>query len=458
MFSKIERKIRNLATRQRSIAERLSIWLAIQTFSGLAIVCAAVYVLTNSNLERRQQSLLQQKMEVVRHLVAETLTDGNTPRLHHKLADFFYGRSDFSLKLNIAGEQFIYGKVIATADVPGAAPRISFDMPAHGMPDGVISAQLVLDTSADHWLQDLLKWTLLACAMSGAIVVSAIGVWLVRRGLAPLDELGRQASQLSPERMGQRLRTTNLDRELRPLVGQFNLLLQRLERAYTQMEGFNSDVAHELRTPIANLTCEIELALSARSEHFDVQELLGSNLEELQRLAGIVNDMLFLSQVDRGVKARGNQVPSLAALAQEVADYHEAEALDRNVQIAVAGDADAIIDKTLVQRALSNLVSNAVRYAEPNTRIEISIRQPDQQHVAMAVRNMGETIDPKHLSRLFHRFYRADEARCFNGAHHGLGLAIVAAIARMHGGNSFVESKNRATVVGFKIPREPEAS
>ncbi|WP_454688202.1 heavy metal sensor histidine kinase [Achromobacter aloeverae] len=437
--------------RQRSIAQRLSIWLAIQTFVALTAVCAAVYALTNINLEQRQQSLLQQKMEVVQHLVAETVSDGSAERLRHKLDDFFYGRPDFSLRLHIAGTDFLYGKPLPPEGAGKSIPRISFILPVRGPANEPISAELVLDISVDQRMQRFLLWTLLACSFAGAIVVSAMGAWLVKRGLLPLDEVGRQAARLSPEDMGQRLGTDGLDRELRPLVQQFNLLLQRLERAYMQMEGFNSDVAHELRTPLANLIGETELALRTKPAQIEIQDLLGSNLEELQRLAGIINDMLFLSQVDRGAKVRGKWVQSLSTIAQEVADYHEAEALEANVFLSVIGDSGAYIDRTLFQRAVSNLVSNAVRYAHPDTDIEIRIQTKDGL-IVVFVRNVGETIDQEHLPRLFHRFFRTDESRKIDDYHHGLGLAIVSAIARMHGGDSFAKSSDRITTIGFELP------
>ncbi|MDF8364553.1 heavy metal sensor histidine kinase [Achromobacter anxifer] len=435
----------------KSLRRWLSRWLAIQTFIALGLVCAAVYYATNLNLASRQEALLQQKVEVVRHLVEENAASQDSTRLRHKLSDFFYGRPDFSLVLEIDGERVYYGSPIAGDDDTAHERRIAFSLPLPGAPGDAMNAELVLDISSDIRLRRALAWTLFACALAGAIVVAAVGTLLVRRGLAPLDALGRQAAQLSPDRIGERLDESGQPTEIRPLVRQFNAVLQRLERAYVQMEGFNADVAHEMRTPLATLIGETELALSTRPSPQALRETLGSNLEELQRIASIVNDMLFLSQADRGAQARGAWQASLAGIVQEVTQYHEAEALDAGVEIAVVGDAPARVDRTLFQRAVSNLVSNAVRYAEPGSVIEVEIARGEPGEVLLAVRNAGEPIPEEHLPRLFYRFYRSDAAREFDANHHGLGLAIVAAIARMHGGRSFARSANRITTIGFSI-------
>ena len=448
--------------RPKSLRRWLSRWLAVQTFVALGLVCAAVYYATNVNLINRQDALLQQKVAVVRHLVEENAASQDTTRLRHKLSDFFYGRPDFSLVLEIEGEKVYYGSPVAGNGDGTHERRIAFSLPHPGALGDALNAELVLDISSDLRLRHALAWTLFACALAGAIVVAAVGTLLVRKGLAPLDELARQAAQLSPDRIGERLDESGQPREIQPLVRQFNAVLQRLERAYVQMEGFNADVAHEMRTPLATLIGETELALSTRPSVQALRETLGSNLEELQRIASIVNDMLFLSQADRGAQARGAWQRSLAEIVREVTQYHEAEALDAGVELSVTGDASALVDRKLFQRAVSNLVSNAVRYADRGSVIEVEISRGAPAdgapgEVLIAVRNTGEPIAQEHLPRLFYRFYRSDSAREFDANHHGLGLAIVAAIARMHGGRSYASSSQRLTTIGFSIVMAPPA-
>jgi two-component system heavy metal sensor histidine kinase CusS len=172
----------------------------------------------------------------------------------------------------------------------------------------------------------------------------------------------------------------------------------------------------------------------------------------MQRLAGMVNDMLFLSQADRGAVARRGRPASLAALAQQVVEFHEATLEDAGLELRVQGDAMAAVDEPLFKRALSNLLGNATRFARRGTTVLIQIAARADGQAQVVVINSGEPIDPKSLPRLFDRFFRADASRCCDGeTHHGLGLAIVAAIARMHDGHTVAESKGGFTSVGFTL-------
>lgn len=431
----------------------LSRWLTIQTFAALGLVCTVVYISISVNLASRQASLLQQKREVIEHLVEEFSAERNFVALDHKLTDLFYGKSEFSLKLMIDGAAHVYG----SADNASAKNQrqMIFSLPPVGHSNVRTIAELYLDTTPGVRLRRVLAWTLFACALIGAFVVSLIADVLVRRALAPINDIAQQATLLSPDRIGDRLSEGQLPQEIKPLVRQFNAVLQRLERAYLQMEGFNADVAHELRTPLATLVGETELALSGKRSSAELFETLGSNLEELQRMTAIVNDMLFLSQADRGAQARAVRIASLKVLIAEVIDYHGAEALDANVFLKVTGDQAADVDRSLFQRAVSNLVTNAIRYSTAGSDITVTIEDTNDQYVRITVRNTGELIDEQHLPQLFHRFYRLDSVRADPAQHHGLGLAIVAAIARMHGGKAFALSHFDGTSIGFTISLRP---
>jgi len=239
------------------------------------------------------------------------------------------------------------------------------------------------------------------------------------------------------------------------LVAQFNALLIRLDDAYQQLEGFNADVAHELRTPLATLIGETELALNRERSLSDLRDVLGSNLEDLHRLAGMVNDMLFLSRADRGEHPRRRPVSSLAELVTEVVEFHEASLQEAGVSAHVSGDGSGAFDAGLIRRALSNLLANATRFAERGTVLEVVIKPDGNDRICLSVHNKGPVIPPEHLPRLFDRFYRVDRAREHGDHHHGLGLAIVAAIARMHGGAPFARSAAGSTCVGFTVVGSP---
>ncbi|PKO56848.1 MAG: two-component sensor histidine kinase [Betaproteobacteria bacterium HGW-Betaproteobacteria-21] len=435
----------------RSLGRWLSWWLAVLTFLGLGLVCSVVYVGASLNLSSKQAEELRYKRDVIRHLVGEIATQDELPSLRHKLDDFFVGHADLELRLTQGAGALLYATP-ARSSLGAIQRRDEFEIPFPWSPTTVLRAELILDSSADARLLKQLAWTLLASALAGAVVVSAGGAWLVRRALLPVRDLARQTATLSPESVGQSLDGTAQAQELQPLVAQFNALLVRLSDAYQQLEGFNADVAHELRTPLATLIGETELALSRERSIAELRDVLGSNLEDLHRLAGLVNDMLFLSRADRGECARLRPVDSLAELVTEVIEFHEASLLEAGVSVRVRGDSMGAFDAALIRRALSNLLANATRFAKRGSVIEINIEAVSSGGVRLSVRNVGPAIPAEHLPRLFDRFYRVDQAREHGDTNHGLGLAIVAAIARMHGGNCFVQSSAGRTTVGVCLP------
>ena len=435
---------------RRSLGRWLSWWLAVQTFIGLGFVCIVVYVATSLNFSARQDEELRHKQEVIRHLVDEIVTQDDLVSLRHKLDDFFFGHADLRLRLTEGADVLVYATHPA-GGMTGHLRQIAFDIPSPWSRTVMLRAEMALDTASDAELMRRLAWTLLASALAGAGIVSASGAWLVRRALLPVRDLARQAAPLAPDNVGQPLDGSAQAEELQPLVTQFNALLARLENAYQQLEGFNADVAHELRTPLATLIGETELALSRERAVAELREVLGSNLEDLHRLAGLVNDMLFLSKADRGERARREPVGGLAALAAEVVEFHDASLQEAGVAVRIRGDARGIFDAALLRRALSNLLANATRFAERGSMIDVDIVTAPSEVVRLSVSNTGPTIPAEHLPRLFDRFYRADRAREHGDTNHGLGLSIVAAIARMHGGRTFARSSAATTTVGFSV-------
>jgi len=228
-------------------------------------------------------------------------------------------------------------------------------------------------------------------------------------------------------------------------------LLNRLEKAYQQLEGFNADVAHELRTPLANIIASSELALRSNDKDENLRDCIGANLEEMHRLSGIVNDMLFLSQADRGAKARRIPVQSLAQLCTEVADYYEAVLIESDLQLSIEGDASGLFDAALLRRVLSNLLNNAARYAEHGSAILIRIAPEADGQLKLSVINQGEPIPAASQPHIFDRFFRVDTSRSHGHQNHGLGLAIVSAIARMHDGEAFAISADGETEIGVRL-------
>lgn len=434
----------------KSLGRRLSYWLALQSLFGLTAVCVAVYLATSYALMNHQLEDLNQKRELIEHLASEAFRSGDEPMLRHKLKDFMVGNSEFGVSVKRAD-----GTVFFDAPLTAKSPtrKVYFELisPIAGLHP--LQVALSLDIAEDQTVLRRIFGVLIGAAVSGTLLISFGGFVLVWLSLRPLRQLSMQVEALGANTLHRRLDGSNQPGELTPLVTQFNDLLARLDASYERLEGFNADVAHELLTPLATLTTGAELAVSSLHDVGELREALGSSLEELQRITGIVHDMLFLSQVDRGAQARRVQMPSLAILVNQVAGYHDAALNEAGLHLEVDGDTDGAFDVSLLQRALSNLIENASRYAHSGSTVKVRIEKLSLDEVSIQVENKGETIEPSILPRLFDRFFRADASRSNARHNHGLGLSIVAAIARMHGGRATVSSSCGVTVVGMVLRR-----
>jgi len=265
-----------------------------------------------------------------------------------------------------------------------------------------------------------------------------------------VDDLSRHAQALSPQKLGERLPQNDLPSELSGLVLSFNGALHRVEQAYAQLSTFNADVAHELRTPLGNLIGQTQVILSRERSAVELQEVLQSNLEELERLRCIINDMLFLAQADRGMRAENLTRASIAAEVALTAEFLDMLIEEAGVTLEIEGDADALIEPALFRRAITNLLYNAIQYGARDSVIQIRIAKVDD-FVSIQISNHGQPIGNQHLDRLFDRFYRVDAARSDSQNSHGLGLAIVKAVAAMHGGTVFARSDSTLTTIGLTV-------
>lgn len=441
--------------RPHSLREKLSWWLAVQSFVGLGSVCFVVYLVTAWNLGDRQEETLTQKETIVRHLL--TNPDGehvSGSSKEHSLGDFLIGHENFRLIVRTTDGQLVFPATEPQPDgIKRSSKQFAVDAPGNRGPGYEVT--LAMDIAADEQHLYRLALTLAVAAIIGTLVVSIGGFSIVHYGLAPVRRLASQVRSLSADNLRTPLDGTGQPAELVPLVEQFNGLLGRLDQAYTQLEGFNADVSHELRTPLATLLASNELALR-RPDSFDMAEVLSSNLEELHRLSGIINDMLFLSKADRGATARRTFTPSLAGIVERVSEYHEAALAEAGLDLKVSGDTAGYFDEPLLRRALSNLIGNATQYAKKGTPVLVRISPLSETQVSVVVANMGETVPPEILERIFDRFFRASASREHGQKNHGLGLAITAAIARMHGGRTTARSANGVTEIGLELVKTPE--
>ena len=293
--------------------------------------------------------------------------------------------------------------------------------------------------------------TLLAVVLAlGLVASAAIAIIVTKRGLQPLTEMTRSFQRIGPTHLNERVAAARWPRELQPLALGFDEMLDRLENSFTRLSQFSADLAHELRTPVANIRGEAEVALTRSRTPDEYREVIESTVGECERLSGIIDNLLFLARAE----AADGQVERVRlngrAAIEKIAAYYQTIAEERHIAITCTGEAEIYADSILFGRTVSNLVDNALRFTPDGGMISISIVAQAAQ-TEVSVRDSGCGIPPNHLPRVFDRFYRVDSSRSSHGS--GLGLALVKSIAELHGGSAKIESAvDRGTTVTVAFP------
>jgi heavy metal sensor kinase len=280
------------------------------------------------------------------------------------------------------------------------------------------------------------------------------GYWLARKALGPIDRMAATAAEITSHRLDRRLETTGTADELDGLARTFNAMIERLERSFEEVRRFTADAAHELRTPLAAMRTEAEVALrSPRSPERD-QRMLENLLEEMERLTRLVSQLLFLCREDAGIGTGEVRTIRLEELVSEVGEHMGVAAQEKRVELsldlpgpfAVQGDADRL------RQLFFNLIDNAIKYTPPGGSVAVR-GESAQGQVRIAVDDSGIGIPIDHLPHVFDRFYRVDPARSPETEGSGLGLAICRSIAEAHGGRIGIDSRSGlGTCVTLVLP------
>lgn len=310
---------------------------------------------------------------------------------------------------------------------------------------------LALDvTHHEAFFAELERWLWIALGIC-ALLSAGLGWLVARSGLRPLREVAQVAAMVSARSLKERIPEQALPVELRPLVASFNGMLARLDDAFVRLSNFSADIAHELRTPLTQLMTHTEVVLSRARSLEEYQDALYGNLEDLKRMARMIDDMLFLAKADNGLIVPERAPVALHELTERLLDYYRLLAEERDITLALEGEGSIDGDADMLRRALSNLLSNALRYTTAGGCIRVRIARVGEQ-VTLSVENPGPTVPAEHLERLFDRFYRADPARREGGSHAGLGLAITRSIVEAHHGRIRCESAGGLTRFELSFP------
>jgi two-component system heavy metal sensor histidine kinase CusS len=447
---------------------------------GLAIAAAAAamgYVVLSRQLQNRSGALLHGRAELIVHIVSELPSRAAAPADAHRLRDVLIGHDDVHLALfdpttkrmlasfsPVGTESFVElaGLALyeqkewrATSGLPllGEHGRASA---ANGeLVDYVVSIDLREDL---RFLAGFLRTILFAAPL--LLLGVAVGSWAIAHtGLAPLRRFRRTAAAISTRSLEQRIQLTGLPRELHELGEEFNAMLARIDDGYRRLQEFSADLAHELRTPVATLLGRSQVALSQPRSVEQLRDVLESNIDELERISRLISDMLFIAQADESRAVLQIHPVPLDEEAARVAEYLSLHAEERGVRIEVSGSGTVGADRALAQRAITNLLTNAIRHADPASTVRVAISSAPAGGVCLSVANDGEPIPEAQLARLFDRFYRADPSRTRDSGGAGLGLAIVRSIMRAHGGDASArnDTARRRTVFELFFPAAAQA-
>ena len=446
-------------SRRWSLSNRLALLFAACT----AIVSLFAGVLFSRGSEAHFVELDQQLLETQLLGVRRALQDahGHDPQV--RLEEELSRRADLALRIKDADGERWHGSIRIPPQVPERTGLSTLDdadnnyrtlsAPLYpGRPDSAQLTLLLDITHHQHFLQRMQRLIWLTVGLS-ALATALLGAWAARRGLRPLRRMGAIAGSVSARSLNSRLPEEHMPAELAELAHSINDMLGRLDDAFQRLSAFSADIAHELRTPLSNLLTHTQVTLTRERSLEDYREALHSNLEELQWMAQLVNDMLYLAKADHGLLALHREPLQLAEEVDLLLDFFGPLAEDANVRLGRDGESLIEGDRNMLRRALSNLLDNALRFTPADGEVRVRIVDA-AQGVSVVVENSGEGIPADLLPRLFDRFYRTDPARQEGSSEHaGLGLAITRSIVRAHGGEIRCESADGWTRFLIELPK-----
>lgn len=447
--------------RRWSLASRLALLFAACT----AVVSLVAGVLFNHASETHfielDQQLLESKLPSLRNALRDVRTEQELTRRESVLQAELAHQPDLELRVSGPDQRLWFDSAPLEPSSPvqvglhtllsDQAAYRTYSAPLYPASSDSPQLTLLLDiTHHQHFLQRMQRLIWLTVGLS-ALATALLGAWAARSGLRPLRHMSQIAASVSASSLTTRLPREQMPAELAELTQAFNAMLARLDDGFQRLSAFSADIAHELRTPLSNLLTHTQVTLTRPRDLEDYREALLSNLEELQGMAQMVNDMLYLAKAEHGLIMPSREHLQLQDEVQAVMEFFAPLAEDAQVTLSSEGQASINGDRTMLRRVLSNLLDNAVRHTPASGYVKVILSEADKR-VRVEVANSGPDIPALLLPRLFDRFYRADQARSDSTEHAGLGLAITRSIIQAHGGTIRCESNAGVTRFLVELP------
>lgn len=431
-----------------AISFRIAIIFLLSTVVILMIMGLVIHQLVMHHFETQDRTQLEGKIQLIQNILEQN--PNNSEELNLYLKDALVGHHDLIVQIERPTGQIIFSSAPAIINAQSLIkskynPWIEWKIEnktyrgliynkASDQNNNISSAQIIvgIDTSEHiHFLNEFRR-QLLYIGVIGTFCLMLLGWFAAWRGLRPVQKMAKVAEGISAQHLSERLEVDNTPTELKSLAIAFNDMLDRLETAVGKLSDFSSDLAHEMRTPINNLMTQTQVCLSRIRDITTYQEILFSNLEEFERLARMVSDMLFLAKAEHGLHRANLQRVNLVKEVSALFDFYDAIAAEKGMSLEQIGQGYVEGDPSMLRRALSNLLSNAIKYGKSDSIIEINCQQNNDSTV-LTIENESSPLSQEQLTRLFDRFYRTDASRQRVEEGTGLGLAITKSILDVHG-------------------------
>jgi len=461
------------ATRGPSLTLRLTLLFALASAFVLFLLGLLIGNAVERHFEEQDMEMLTGKMQLAMHILErnpgrqpkETLAPQLDDALtgHHGLVVAVYDQAGETLYSNAP---MVFPKdLLALSSTPGSgrpakwttkdglpwrgiAATVKFGANGSGSHTVAIATEI---THHEHFMTAF-RTTLWGFVGLATSAMGLLGWFVVQRGLLPLQAIKRQAAGITANRLDIRLPVESIPLELADLAETLNGMLSRLEESFQRLSDFSSDLAHELRTPVSNLLTQTQVTLSKARSADDYREILASNAEEFERLSRTISDMLFLAKADNNQIVPNREPISLAEEMGDLLEYYDVLAEEKAIALSLSGNGHLVGDRLMLRRAVSNLLSNALRHTPNGGVVTVQIDETVDGMVHIVVENSGSAVAAEHLPRLFDRFYRVDSSRQRTTESSGLGLAITRSIVTAHGGRVGVKSEAGKTRFTLSLP------
>lgn len=443
--------------RPRNVRTRLTLWYLVVLAAVLIVYLGGTSAFLFLNLRRQLDKTLDEHVEALEARLSFSRS-GNLQigpaAIDQGDAE---GPTDYIEIRALDGTVLFRNELLGGANVPGEGKqgysersmklqdgtRVRLASRQHPIGNRTILIRLALNEEPLwHNFREVVSVMLLGLPL--ALAIAGLGGYaLARRVLLPLETMARRVEQITAERLGDRLPIDNPDDELGYLARVFNDTLARLERSFEQLRRFTADASHELRTPLTAIRSVGEVGLQRQGSASYYRDIIGSMLEEANRLTRLVDSLLTISRADGGQIQLNRTEVALLALLRESTSLLEVLMEEKNQRLVLNGDQDILVsaDRLILRQALVNLIDNAVKYSPPGGSIWVRAETASPNEAVVEVKDSGPGIAPEHRSKIFERFYRVDRARSREAGGAGLGLSIVRWAVEANGGKIELDSE-----------------